>query len=84
MFLMDSAGFPPTCMISVAIECLSAVAPRVPTLLTFDPLCQAGAPDARTDPPGPERWLLQTWPIRPLCITISFLFVILSLVAGIT
>lgn len=31
--------------------------------LTFDPLCQAGAPDARTDLPGPERWLLQTWPI---------------------
>ncbi|KAL1278296.1 hypothetical protein QQF64_024969 [Cirrhinus molitorella] len=51
-------------MISVAIECLSAVAPRVPTLLTFDPLCQAGAPDARTDPPGPEQWLLQTWPIN--------------------
>lgn len=37
MFLMDSVGPPalvalPTCMISVAIECLSAVAPRVPTL----------------------------------------------------
>ncbi|CAM4359914.1 unnamed protein product [Leuciscus chuanchicus] len=31
--------------------------------LTFDPLCQAGAPDARTDLPGPEQWLLQTWPI---------------------
>lgn len=29
--------------------------------LTFDPLCQAGAPDARTDLPGPEQWLLQTW-----------------------
>lgn len=37
MFLMDSVGPPalaalPTCMISVAIECLSAVAPQVPTL----------------------------------------------------
>lgn len=37
MFLMDSVGPPalaalPTCMISVAIECLSAVAPRMPTL----------------------------------------------------
>lgn len=31
--------------------------------LTFDPLCQAGAPDARTDPPGTEQWLHQTWPI---------------------
>lgn len=56
MFLMDSAGpaapvAPPTCMISVAIECLSAVAPPWCPRSDFDPLCQAGAPDARTDLP---------------------------------
>lgn len=68
MFLMDSAGplalaAPPTCMISVAIECLSAVAPQVPTLWLLTRCARPAHQMPERTRLGPEQWLLQTWPI---------------------
>lgn len=68
MFLMDSTGplalaALPTCMISVAIECLSAVAPQVPTLWLLTRCARPVHQMPERTCLGPEQWLLHTWPI---------------------
>lgn len=68
MFLMDSTGplalaALPTCMISVAIECLSAVAPQVPTLWLLTRCARPAHQMPERTRLGPEQWLLHTWPI---------------------